>query len=118
MSLLRKKKTIEKSSEPRDIKTLDSFDSHTILVRPVVTEKTSSIQGMRQYVFEVARNANKVSIARSVAAVYGVRPEKVATMIVRGKKVRFGAREGKRNSWKKAIITLPKGSVIDTFHTK
>ena len=62
-----------------------------IIVRPVITEKSADLQEYdNQYVFEVARQANKIEIRKAVEMVFGVRVEKVRTMVVRGDVRRVG----------------------------
>lgn len=90
-----------------------------VLVRPVVTERTT-VLGERygQVVFEVMRTANKHQIRAAVEGAYGVKVVAVRTLIVPGKIKRRGASQGKRPNWKKAIVTLQKGDVIDFFATE
>jgi large subunit ribosomal protein L23 len=80
----------------------------TILRKPHVTEKTSG-----QLVFSVSVDANKIEIKRAIEKMFAVTVESVRTIAVKGKKVRFGRIQGKRNNWKKAYIRLAEGQVID-----
>ena len=84
-----------------------------IILRPLVTEKAAHLASLSKYVFEVASAANRVAVGKAVAERYGVRPEAVHIQNVRGAQVRSGRRTGRRKSWKKAIVTLPKGQKID-----
>lgn len=86
-----------------------------LIKRPVVTEKSAQLASTGTYIFEVDRKANKVQIAKEIKSRYGVMPERVNTQIVHGKIVRFGRRMGKRSTWKKALVTLPKGKTIDVY---
>ena len=89
---------------------------HEIIVRPVVTEKTTDLQAdANQYVFEVAKKANKIEIRKAVEMVFGVRVRKVRTQVVRGSLRRVGAHWGLRPSWKKAIVTLHPDDTIDLY---
>lgn len=89
---------------------------HEIIVRPVVTEKTADLQAIaNQYVFEVAKRANKIEIRKAVEMVFGVRVEKVRTQVVRGSLRRVGAFWGRKPSWKKAIVTLHPDDSIDLY---
>ncbi len=87
-----------------------------ILIRPIITEKTTMNLGSdRTYAFEVGIAANKVEIGRAVESFYGVQVEKVRTMIVRGKVKRFGRHFGKRRNWKKAYVTLAEGQSLPIY---
>jgi large subunit ribosomal protein L23 len=89
--------------------------SHT-LVRPVVTEKTTSAVGNdRTFVFEVTPDSDKAQIRAAVEAFYGVKVEAVRTAIVRGKTKRFGRHSGKRKNWKKAYVTLEVGQTLNVL---
>lgn len=85
------------------------------LIRPLVTEKAAVLASMGQYVFLVHPYANRVAVGRAVKTMYGVQPTGVRIQNVRAKSVRFGRRLGKRKAWKKAIVSLPKGTSIDVY---
>jgi large subunit ribosomal protein L23 len=87
-----------------------------VLRRPVVTEKTDVLAEQRhQYVFEVAREANKRQIHDAVEAVFKVRVTDVRTMIMPGKPRRWGRHVTRTPRWKKAVVTLAEGDHIDLF---
>ncbi len=86
-----------------------------ILIRPVVTEKSTLLQEERTYVFEVAPEATKQEIRRAVEAAFDVKVERVNTLNVLGKRKRYGARLSRQRSWKKAIVTLAPGESITIF---
>ncbi len=92
-----------------------------ILVRPFVTEKMSQQMEAGHYAFVVDRNANKVEIRKAIEQRYpDVQVKEVRTIVVRGKRkrqmTRRGVLEGRRASYKKAIVTLKEGSEqIDFF---
>jgi large subunit ribosomal protein L23 len=87
-----------------------------ILKRPLITEKANDRKDdFNQYAFEVQMDANKVEIRRAVEALFNVRVADVRTLIVRGKKKRVGRNFGKRANWKKAMVTLKEGDMIDFF---
>ncbi len=97
-------------------KLTDSTDkAYQILLKPLITEKLSSLAEEGKYAFVVDSKANKVEIAKAIKAIYGIWPEKVNVMNYQGKRVRFGRVFGRRRNWKKAIITLPKGKTIDIY---
>ena len=87
----------------------------TVLIRPVVTEKSTNLQERGRYVFEVAREANKHQIRQAVEEAFDVTVVKVNTMKARGKRKRFGPRITRQPSWKKAIVTLAQGDSITIF---
>ena len=91
-----------------------------IIVRPVVTEKMNAqAEGLKKYGFIVNKKANKVQIKKAVENLYGVTVESVNTMFYAGKrKSRFtktGYVAGRRNAYKKAVITLREGDTIDFY---
>lgn len=86
------------------------------LVRPIITEKTSSFLGTdRTYAFEVDIAANKIDVKNAIERFFGVKVQAVRTLIVRGKVKRFGRRTGRRSNWKKAYVTLREGDQISLF---
>lgn len=89
--------------------------AYDIIVRPVVTEKSSRLMQMNKYTFEVHPQANKIEIRKAVETVFGVKVSSVHTMQVRSKPKRMGAFVGHTRSWKKAIVTLGEGQRIEFF---
>lgn len=81
-----------------------------ILVRPLVTEKSTS---GGTYNFRVAKSASKNEIAKAFKARYGKMPRKVNVINVLGKTKFRGRTAGKRINWKKAVIYLTKGETVD-----
>ena len=87
-----------------------------ILIRPIVTEKTTTYLGTDQtYAFEVGLDANKIQIKRAIETFYDVNVEAVRTIVVRGKVKRFGRHHAKRSNWKKAYVTLAQGDSINLY---
>ena len=87
-----------------------------IIIRPVLTEKTSELEQIHnQYTFEVHRQANKIEIRKAIEIVFGVRVDKVRTMVVRGDIRRVGRYYGKTRQWKKAVVTLHPNDSIDFY---
>lgn len=92
------------------------MNAHEILIRPVITERASTMtERFNQVVFEVAKDANKHQIRDAVEGLYGVTVEAVRTMVLPGKLKRRGSSVGKRPNWKKAVVTLKEGDTIDFF---
>ncbi len=112
-----------------------SRPAEEVLIRPVITEKSSMLQyegtdvdvserspGIRErvpprtkYTFEVAPDATKVEIRDAVESLFEVKVVKVRTMNCRGKKRRVGRFLGRRPHWKKAIVEVAEGETIDVF---
>tara|TARA_B100000470_G_C19653566_1_gene329852 strand:+ start:143 stop:439 length:297 start_codon:yes stop_codon:yes gene_type:complete len=88
---------------------------YSVLLRPLVTEKSTTLAGRNQYVFEVDLRANKAQVRESVELVFEVSVLRVNTMVVKGKKRRYGRNLTKRPDWKKAIVTLKPGDSIEIF---
>lgn len=87
-----------------------------ILKRPLLTEKSTRLQDqLNQVAFEVDPLANKLQIQKEVERRFDVKVTKVRTMHFRGKLKRMGRFQGRRSSWKKAIITLAEGQKIEFF---
>jgi large subunit ribosomal protein L23 len=91
----------------------------SILKKPLVTEKVSALNEKGKYGFIVDLDANKVEIKHAVEKQYGVNVEEVNTMVVMGKKktryTKAGVLAGRKPSYKKAIVTLAAGEVIDFY---
>ena len=77
-----------------------------IIIRPIITEKAMQDITAKKYVFEVAKNATKIDVARAVEELFKVKVEKVNTVHVRGQLRRQGRTEGYTRSWKKAYVQL------------
>ncbi len=87
--------------------------SSAILLRPLVTEKSSAVLEHGQVVFKVERSANKSQIRRAVEELFKVKVKAVNTMIIKGKTKNLRGIKGRRNDSKKAIVTLEQGQTID-----
>lgn len=89
----------------------EQFD---VLVRPMITEKSSVQMEEGVYVFEVALGANKHQIAQAVRDIFDVKVKKVRTQRMKGRKNRRN-RYGYFNEsdWKKAMVTLEEGEGIE-----
>jgi large subunit ribosomal protein L23 len=91
----------------------------SVLKKPLVTEKVSALNEKGKYGFIVDTKANKVEIKKEVERVYGVNVVSVKTLRYSGKrKTRYtkaGILSGKKNNFKKAIVSLSEGEVIDFY---
>ena len=89
-------------------------DPRSVLVRPLMTEKSMQQKEVTNTVtFEVAVDANKVEIRHAVEKVFNVKVADVRTQAREGKWKRMGKFEGRRRSWKKAMVTLAPGHKIE-----
>ena len=83
-----------------------------ILLRPIITEKTSVMLQDNKYTFQVPLTANKVEIRQAVEQIFKLN---VNTVRVFGKTKRMGKYVGKRSDYKKAIVKLAEGNTIPLF---
>jgi large subunit ribosomal protein L23 len=91
-------------------------EPRSIVRRALVTEKGTKLrEGYNGYLFEVARDANKIQIKYAIEAIFSVKVDTVRTLRVHGKPKRLGRYAGHRSDWKKAIVTLKKGQTIELF---
>ena len=91
----------------------------SILIKPIITEKVSDLNEKGKYGFIVNKKANKVEIKKAIEKMYGVTVNKVNTMIHPGKeKTRYTKSQiitGRTQQYKKAIVTVSEGEVIDFY---
>ena len=92
------------------------MEARDIIIRPLITEKTTELMAEGKYVFKVAKSANKIEIAKAVKEIFDVKVEKVNTVVVKGKTKRIGRTSGKRPDYKKAIVKLAAGETIEFFN--
>jgi Ribosomal protein L23 len=90
-----------------------------IIARPILTEKITKLQEIRQYAFEVPYSANKIEIEHAVEKRFKVTVISVRTQRIKGKEkvqlTRRGRFAGRKRNWKKALVTLKVGDKIDFF---
>ena len=95
--------------------------AHDIIRKPIISERSMEVvfdregNEIKKYTFEVATSANKVEIKKAVEEIFGVKVQDVNTINVTGKLKRMGRYEGRRASYKKAIVTLTKDSKTIEF---
>jgi large subunit ribosomal protein L23 len=101
----------------------------SIIKRPLLTEKSQRLRETggaaerpaegedyaQQIAFEVVKDSNKIEIRNAVQSLFKVTVTGVRTQLVRGKEKRVGRFNGRRPSWKKAIVTLKAGDSISFF---
>ena len=90
-------------------------DPWSVIVRPVVTEKSTRGTQSNAHTFVVMKEANKHEIRHAVEVAFGVKVEEVRTLNVKGKQKRMRnmVLKGRRSDWKKAFVTLKEGSRLD-----
>ena len=90
--------------------------AYDIIKRPIITEQSMAETGNKKYTFEVARDANKIEIAKACEEIFGVKVAKVNTLNMQGKVKRTGRYpEGRRPAWKKAMVSLTEDSKTIEF---
>ncbi|MBR0341149.1 MAG: 50S ribosomal protein L23 [Oscillospiraceae bacterium] len=93
-------------------------DARDVILAPVITEKSMEATMSKKYTFKVAKNAEKIEIAKAAEEIFGVKVQKVNTVSVRGRKRRQGLYVGYTPAWKKAIVTLtPDSKSIEFFES-
>ncbi len=95
------------------------LEPRAVIRKALITEKGALIreQGKTgtRYVFEVHPDANKIQIVHAIKEMFKVDATEVRTMNFKGKLKRLGRYQGRRPSWKKAVVTLKPGQTIDIF---
>lgn len=87
---------------------------YQVIDAPHVTEKATMGSEHGQVTFRVRKDATKPQIAEAVEALFGVKVKGVNTLVQKGKNKRFKGIMGRRSDFKKAIVTLEDGQMIDT----
>ena len=86
----------------------------SIIQSPVMTEKSTNLNQYNKYSFVVSKNSNVKEIKQAIEIVFKVKVERVNTLITSGKVKSFKGSVGRKNDYKKAIVTLAEGSTIDS----
>ena len=91
-------------------------DPRNVIVRPVVTERSTELADDRgAYTFIVNKDANKIEIKKAVETLFDVKVKDVRTANYRGKWRRVGQAYGQKAAYKKAVVTLAEGQRIDVY---
>ena len=91
------------------------MDARTVIIRPVISEKSYALIADGKYTFRVHDRAHKTQIAQAVEAIFGVNVRGVRTSKVNSKPKRRGLTKGRTRAWKKAIVQLAPGERIELF---
>ena len=95
-----------------DIK-ISQNKAYQVILKPLVTEKSSQLSEYNKMVFSVPINATKLEVKSSIEKIFSVKVKSVNTILLKGKIKRFKGVLGKRSNTKKAIVTLAPGNTID-----
>ncbi|MEK7589245.1 MAG: 50S ribosomal protein L23 [Patescibacteria group bacterium] len=90
-----------------------SQGAHEVIKSFYASEKASRLMGMNQYVFRVASDADKQSIKKHISALYKVKIKNVQVLNMPEKSRNVGKFAGTKSGFRKAIVTLEKGSIIE-----
>ena len=88
---------------------------YEVLRRPLITEKSTALQELNKYAFEVASKATKPQIKQAVEKAFNVKVTKVNVLTEPGKSRRMGRRIIMTPSRRKAIVTVKTGDKIGFF---
>ena len=91
------------------------MDARTVIIRPVVSEKSYALIGEGKYTVRVDDRAHKTQIAHAIEEIFDVKVAEVRTSKVRSKPKRRGLHQGRSRAWKKAIVQLAPGDRIELF---
>jgi large subunit ribosomal protein L23 len=95
-----------------------TINPYAVIVRPLVTEKSTALAMANKYIFEVDMRANKPQIKNAVQTAFDVTVTDVNVMVMKAKP-RGNRRTGRKvtygNDWKKAVVTLTAGDKIELF---
>jgi large subunit ribosomal protein L23 len=94
------------------------MNNNDIIIRPVVSEKSTDMAQSNKYVFRVLRSSNKNIIKKAIKEIFNVNPIKVNVLKVRGRRKRVRYQYGFTTSWKKVIVTLGKDDKIELFENQ
>jgi large subunit ribosomal protein L23 len=87
----------------------------SVIIRPIVSEKSYALLGANKYTFRVHEDAHKTQIRQAVEQIWGVRVLEVRTMSVKSKPKRRGTTFGRTREWKKAVVELHPDDTIELF---
>jgi len=96
----------------------NTLNPYEVIIRPLVTEKSTALSGANKYIFEVDIRANKPQIKNAVEKAFNVHVTGVNVMVMKGKPA--GGRMMRRKTsyksdWKKAVVTLVAEDKIELF---
>ena len=86
----------------------------SIIHKPILTEKSTTLNQFNQYSFKVDTSATASQIKKAIEQIFKVKVSKINTCNIRGKLKSFKGKLGYKKNYKKAIITLKEGDTIDS----
>ena len=86
---------------------------YDVILAPHITQKSTMASEANAVVFKVATDATKPQIKEAVEAIYDKKVVKVNTIVTKGKTKRWKGKPYKRSDFKKAVVTLAEGEMID-----
>jgi large subunit ribosomal protein L23 len=92
--------------------------AHDIIIKPIITEKSTNDAAFGKYTFAVDVNATKTEVRKACEQLFDVKVIKVNTVNYDGKNKRMGVHQGKTAAWKKAIVTIDQDPKSESFLTK
>ena len=91
------------------------MNARTVIIRPVISEKSYELLSAGKYTFRIHPRAGKVQVRQAVEQLFGVRVRHVRTVSVKSKPKRRGWTSGRTRQWKKAIVQLHPEDSIELF---
>jgi len=98
------------------INSSDFSRSNTQVIKyPIITDKATRLLENNQYSFVVDRYSDKITIKTAIEYLFKVKVVKINTCRLPRKKKRVGKYIGWKPQYKKAVVTLSEGDVINLF---
>ena len=91
------------------------MNPRSVIIRPIVSEKSYALLAANKYTFRVHPDAHKTQVRQAVEEIWGVRVQEVRTMSVKSKPKRRGTTFGRTREWKKAVVQLHPDDTIELF---
>ena len=93
------------------------MEPSTVIIAPVVSEKSYVLAAAGKYTFRIHPDAHKTQVRQAIEALFDVHVQEVRTMSVKSKPKRRGISRGRTRTWKKAIVQVRAGETIPIFAT-
>ena len=91
------------------------MNPRSVIIRPIVSEKSYALLNANKYTFRVHEHAHKTQVRQAVEELFNVKVLRVNVSKVQSKPKRRGALRGRKPGWKKAIVQLRPGDSIEIF---
>ena len=93
------------------------MEPSTVIIAPVVSEKSYVLAAAGKYTFRIHPDAHKTQVRQAIESLFDVHVQEVRTISVKSKPKRRGISRGRTRSWKKAIVQVRAGETIPIFAT-